>query len=474
MRPEQARVHGAGRGTFRPDKVPARDQTDHGGRPLRNMTIMAGLLGATLLAACSEREAILPGERLGIREVLQTRGADEAAPANTARAINLPGQVANTSWPQSPVSPFVRTDHAALASGLSPLWSVNIGQGDRRRHKLNTDPVASGGRIFTLDSANQVTAVSSSGQVLWTRDLTPLRDDNSQAQGGGFAAADGRLYVASGFGTLSAMDAATGAEIWTQRLDSTATGAPTYRDGVVYLTSGDNLAWAIEAQDGRIRWQIDGVADINNVAGAPAPAVDDQRVVFAYGNGTLQAAFRQGGLRLWNADIAGGREGSAIALIDDVTGDPLIAGNTVFAGNFSGRTVAFDKASGERLWTAKQGALGPMWPAGDSVFLVSDRNQLVRLDATTGSQIWAVDLPGYVRRSNPQKQRDRTHANLGPILAGGRLIVASTDGQIRSFDPVSGALVGSTAIDGGATTRPIVAGGVLYVVAGNGQLHAFR
>ncbi len=449
--------------------------TDNGGRVLRNRTIVAGLLAATLVAsACSENEAILPGERMGIREVLQTRGADEATPPNSARAIGLPPAVNNAAWPQSPVSPFVRTDHAALARTLTPLWSVDIGQGDGRRQKLNTDPVAMGGRIFTLDSANRVTATSTSGQVLWTHDMTPLRDASSQAQGGGFAAADGRLYVTSGFGTLTALDAATGAEFWTQRLDNTATGAPTYRDGVIYLTSGDDLAWAVEARDGRIRWQIDGVADINNVAGAPAPAVDDQRVIFSYGDGTVQAAFRQGGLRLWNADIAGGRDGSAIALIDDVTGDPLIDGNTVYAGNFSGRTVALDKASGERLWTARHGALGPLWPAGDSVFFVTDRNKLVRLDASDGSQIWQVDLPGYIARANPQKRRDRTYVNHGPILAGGRLIVGSTDGQIRSFDPVNGALIGVTAVEGGVTSRPIVANGVLYVVSGNGKLHAFR
>ncbi len=474
MRPETTAAQGRRHGGFRAGDGAVKDGTDQRGRALRITTIMAGLLGATFLASCGEREAILPGERLGIREVLQTRGADEGAPANTVRAISLPAPVQNAAWPQSPVSPFVRTDHAALSASLSPLWSVNIGQGDRRRHKLNADPVALDGRIFTMDSASRVTAVTRGGEVSWTRDLSPARDSASQAQGGGFAAADGRLYVATGFGTLSALDAATGAEIWTQRLDNTATGAPTYRDGVVYITSGDSLAWAIEAQDGRIRWQIDGVGDINNVAGAPAPAVDDQRVVFAYGDGTVQAAFRQGGLRLWNANVAGGREGSAIAMIDDVTGDPLIAGNTVFAGNFSGRTVAFDRGSGERFWTARQGALGPMWPAGDSVFLVSDRNQLVRLDADDGTQVWAVDLPGYVPRANPQRKRDRSYANLGPILAGGRLIVGSSAGQILGFDPVSGALVGATEIPGGATTRPIVAGGVLYVVSGDGKLHAFR
>lgn len=54
------------------------------------------------------------------------------------------------------------------------------------------------------------------------------------------------------------------------------------------------------------------------------------------------------------------------------------------------------------------------------------------------------------------------------------MIVASNDGVLRSFDPVSGGLTGTTQIPGGATTAPVVAGGTLYVVSTKGQLHAFR
>ena len=62
----------------------------------------------------------------------------------------------------------------------------------------------------------------------------------------------------------------------------------------------------------------------------------------------------------------------------------------------------------------------------------------------------------------------------GPVLAGGRLYVASNDGFLRSYDPTNGALLNSVEIPGGATTEPVVAGGVLYVVSSKGQLHAFR
>ncbi|WGW03269.1 outer membrane protein assembly factor BamB family protein [Tropicibacter oceani] len=443
---------------------------------LRKATILS-TLGALALAGCSEREEILPGNRMNVRDVLETR-ADPLAqdPGNSARAVALGAQGSNADWAQSGVSPFARTTHAAFSGAFQPIWQTSIGAGDSRRKRLNADPVVAGGRIYTLDSEHVVRATSTSGEALWSRDLTPLRDKNYEAQGGGIAVEGGRLYVASGFGTVSALDPASGAELWVQRLGNTATGAPSVRDGVVYLVSGDSVGWALEADSGRIRWQVEGVGDVANVAGAPSPAIGDERVVFSFGNGTVQAVFRQGGLGLWSVDLLGRRNGVALAGIDDITGDPLIVGDRVYAGNHSGNFVALSVHDGERLWTAREGALGPAWPLGsDSVVFVSDRNELVRLDAATGDKIWAVDLPGYVpTRRNPQKRRDAAYANHGPILAGGRLIVASSDGFIRAFDPENGSEVSKVAIKGGATTRPVVAGGVLYVVSGDGVLHAYR
>ncbi|KUF11482.1 outer membrane protein assembly factor BamB family protein [Pseudoponticoccus marisrubri] len=442
---------------------------------LRNATVLATLAALTL-AGCSTRQPVLPGERLNVRDVLQTRGGGEDAveTQNTSRPAALAPQVSNAEWTQSPVSPFVRVDHAALSGAPQPLWSAPIGAGDSKRKRLNTDPVVAGGRIYTMDADHVVRATARNGEPVWTRSLVPLRDEARQAQGGGLAHGEGRLYAASGFGTLTALDPATGAEIWTQKLGNTATGAPSVRDGVVYVVSGDRTAWAIEADTGRVRWQIEGAADTNNVAGGPAPAIGEDHVFFSFGTATVQAAFRQGGLKTWNADILGRRNGFALSVVDDLTGDPLIAGDTLYVGNHSGRVVAFASYDGERKWTAREGALGPLWPTGDSVYFVSDRNQLIRLDAATGARIWAVDLPGYEPSRRPHRRRDAAYANLGPVLAGGRLIVASSDGQIRSFSPEDGSLLGSVAIEGGATTRPVVAGGTLYVVSTRGVLHAYR
>ncbi|MDO6586646.1 PQQ-binding-like beta-propeller repeat protein [Salipiger sp. 1_MG-2023] len=441
---------------------------------MRITMISAGLVGLTLLAACEEPEPILRGERYGTREVLRTAAPDAATPVNSARPVAVPALVNNADWAQAPVSPFARTGNAALSRAPALAFAVNIGTGDGKRTRLNVDPVVGGGRVFVMDAGHVVSAVTPSGQIAWRKPMIPVRDAADQAQGGGLAYDNGRLYVTSGFGWVTALDAASGAEIWTQRLGNTATGAPSVAGGLVYLTSGDELGWALEADTGRIRWDSTGLGDINNVAGAPTPAVSDDLVIFAYGSGGVQALFRQGGLRRWSADVVGTRQGSALATVTDITGGPVISGDKVFVGNHSGRVVGFNLDSGERIWTAKLGALGPVWPTTDSVFLVSDENRLVRLDANSGEQVWAVELPGYVAVRKPQRKRDSAYAHHGPIMAGGRLVIASSDGLLRSFDPVNGALLSAVPIPGGATTAPVVAGGTLYVVSTTGQLLAYR
>ena len=435
-------------------------------------TALALLGGAVLaLAGCSEPEVILPGEREDIRPVEGARLADDLS-GNTSRAIRLPRQTANADWTQGQGTPAYRVDHPALAEAPALAWSTPIGSGDSRRQRITAAPVVADGLIYTLDSAARVAAVRGDGSVAWSTELTPPEDDEGEATGGGLAYHDGTLYVSSGYGLLTALDAATGEQRWQQQLDATGSGQPTVYGGLVYLVAGDDTGWAVKTENGRIAWRVSGTPSITNVLGAPAPALTSDLAIFAFGSGDLMATFRRGGLRRWYASVAGQRPGRARSFIMDVTGAPVVRGGRVYAGNHAGRTVAYELDTGERLWTAREGALGPVQPAGDSLFLISDRNQLVRLDAGDGSTVWVADLPGFLR--DRSKKRGAVHAHYGPVLAGGRIVVASNDGVLRFFDPEDGSLARTVEVPDGATTAPVVAGRTLYVVSTKGELHAFR
>ncbi|MEL6411926.1 MAG: PQQ-binding-like beta-propeller repeat protein [Pseudomonadota bacterium] len=427
------------------------------------------------LTACGDKDVILTGERENIRSVLSEEDIQAQAlqaETGTVPPLKLPATRANPNWTQGIASSITRVAHPQLSAAPRVIWSTDIGQGDGRKNRITADPVVADGRVFTLDSSATVTALSTVGEVLWRRDLTPVNESEKDASGGGLAYADGELYVSTGFGILTAIEASSGVTRWEQNLRATSSGSPTVAGDLVYVVAGDNLAWALERSDGRIRWQLAASPDIRNVLGAPSPAVSEEFVIFAFGSGEVQGAFRKGGLRRWDAQVAGRRVGFATGLIDDITGDPVIDAGRVYVGNHSGSTVALNLNNGERLWTAPDGAFNPIWPAGDSIFMVTDRNELLRLSAEDGRRIWARTLPFFTK--NKPRRQNEIFAHHGPIVAGGRLILASNDGLLRFYDPTTGAPMGESELPGDITTNPVVAGGTLYLVTTKGQLLALR
>ncbi len=420
-----------------------------------------------LVSGCGAVDTTLLGQRIDIRQGVATVSQNRAAP------INLPRQVVSGQWTHRAANPAHRIPHAAMAARPAALWSAPIGQANDRRHRITAEPVSDGQRIFTIDSRALVSATSTSGATIWSRDLTPPSDRSDDGSGGGLAVAGARVFVVTGFGDLYALDAVSGTIIWRQRLEAPGTGAPTVVGGQVYVTTRNSRGWVLDVETGRLQWQVEGAPSPSGISGGSGPAVGDTFSVFPFGSGQLTATYRREGFEAWQSSVTGGRLGRAYARITDVTGDPVISGGRVYVGNPGGRIVALDVQSGDRLWSAGSGALGPVVPAGGSVFAVNDLSQLIRLDASTGAQIWATDLPGMIPVRNENRRRD-IFVHYGPLLAGGALWVASDDGFLRSFDPVSGSARAEIALGAGAASRPIIVAQVLYVVTTDGQLRAFR
>ena len=75
------------------------------------------------------------------------------------------------------------------------------------RTRLSADPIVYGGLIFTLDSKMVLSATGPNGTIAWSKDLTPKTERSGQADGGGLAAGDGKIFV---FDVQSAIRIRTG------------------------------------------------------------------------------------------------------------------------------------------------------------------------------------------------------------------------------------------------------------------------
>lgn len=430
--------------------------------------LLAVVLALTTLAGCN-REFILPGERTDIRAPWGGGGE----PENRALPISLPAQASNAGWTHRQGTPGARPAHPALSAQPQLAWSAPIGEGDARRRSLSTDPVAGDGRVFTLDALARVQATSaSSGEALWSRDLTPEWSRRGTASGGGLALAGGRLYVSSAHGLVAALDAATGEMIWRQRFDAPVMGPPALHGDRVFVSAADSTMWALDIANGQTDWTRRGTESLAMLSRGAAPAISGEDVIFPTQAGELVAMRRTNGAARWSSVLAGRRVGVARANISAVTGDPVIDGARVYAGNQAGRIAAIDARSGDQIWAAREGTSSPVWPVGGSVFMISDENRLMRLDASNGQPIWSHPLPLFA--SERPRRQSTIFPQHGPVLAGGRLWVASGDGPLRGFDPTSGEMGIELQVPRGAASAPIVMGGTMFVLSRDGRLHAFR
>ena len=218
------------------------------------------------------------------------------------------------------------------------------------------------------------------------------------------AQAGGVLYVTTGFGEVWALDPASGGTIWQRTFDAPIRAAPTVRDGRVFVVLRSDAGYGLDARTGQTLWRAQGTGGPGLLGGA-SPAADGQLVVLPFASGEVLGVLARNGLTVWGTAITGGRREYARNSINDVSGDPVIDGVWVYASNQSGRTIRLDSRTGERAWTLAEGSYGPAWPAGNSVFLLSDLGALVRVDAEIGRGAVAGRAAAVLPAGRPLRSR---------------------------------------------------------------------
>ncbi len=427
-----------------------------------------GLIGVALLAlsACKGDDNILPGERHSLRP------NENVVVQNVAAAINLGTPVSNANWPQKSYGASNVVPHLAFSATPSLVWTINNGRGNSDRSRITSSPVISSGVVYMLDASSVVRAVSAAdGGEIWSTELVPLLEKSGvEGFGGGIALAGDTLFVGTGFGEMLALSLATGTVQWRYAFDAPIRSAPTVADGQVYFVTRDDVAHALRASNGELAWSIPGPHATNAaILGGASPAVNGTMVVFPFSSGRVYGITTAGTVR-WQADINTTRLSSTRGTIGEITGDPVILGGRVYLANQGGEIASVTLNNGNTNWSVPAGSLSPAAAIGGSLFVVTDRAQLMRINASNGDVLWSVQLPEYEK---PNKRRGFI-LHHGPIVAGGQVFVAGADGQLRGFDPTSGAETSSANIPGGAASAPVIAGGVMYIQSQNGKLHAFQ
>jgi outer membrane protein assembly factor BamB len=448
-------------------------------RPRRPSAVMLVLAASLLLGGCDtvrgwfggdgDDEPKLPGDRISVLQLEQRLTAD---PDVAALAPSLPAPETNEAWTQSGGSGSRVLGHVALGSDLRRVWSANAGAGSNKTRRIIAQPVVANGLVVTLDADGEVRAFDlATGRSRWSRAMKPDSDNRGiEALGGGIAYGDGRLYVAAGFRRIEALDVNSGATVWAQSLPSQVRAAPAAAADRVYVLTVQNQLLALAAANGEIQWASTGIAEDARLLGSGSPAVAGSLVVAAQSSGELVAVRTENGRQVWSDNLSTVRRAGSVWNVSDIRAPPVIDRDLVFAINLAGRMVAIDQRSGARIWQQELGALDMPWVAGDTLYLITTRNELVALSRDTGQARWVTQLAEW---ENPGRRRDPIRWT-GPVLAGGRLIVAGTNEDVLEISPADGSILKTWDAGDSVQISPVVAGETLLLLDDDGTLSAYR
>ena len=330
--------------------------------------------------------------------------------------------------------------------------------------------------------------------LLWRQDFTGRSTP---------VALDGRICANGRVGEgiarqemVACFDAETGEHLWEHRFNVYQTTVPWTRvgwgnvtgdrdTGYIYLQGVGGLFFCLDSKDGRVVWMRNFIEELGFMEGyggrTQTAALDENRVVITFSNTSwgdqarpLHRTFafdKRTGELLWTSTPGSfqmdknTQSTPSVAVID---GQRL-----VIHGNGDGNIYALQARTGEKVWEfhlSKRGINTSVLVAGTTVYASHSEENL---DEGTMGRVVAIDATGS---GDITQSHEKWRVPLGvgyssPGFLTGTLYVLDNSANVHALDAETGAESWVHSIGTVGKSSPVLADGKLYVTEVNGRFH---
>ncbi|MFL5761971.1 MAG: PQQ-binding-like beta-propeller repeat protein [Thermomicrobiales bacterium] len=314
------------------------------------------------------------------------------------------------------------------------IWSANVGT-------IDDCPPAVGNGLVYIATANGtgflIALDEQTGTERWRYAAGGCRNSSPAVDGN-------TVYITASDETLRAVDAQTGQERWRANLARNdgitelptpfgIRSSPAIANGIVYAGNKFGTLIALDAQDGHELWRFQTSGDV-----IYTPAVVDRTVYFT--------AFQTNGMNpavdgwVYALDAATGKERWDVKAGDQSQSAPAVADGLVFLGSTGeadatdSSFTALDSATGDQVWAVSTDGIftSNLTYANGVVYGTNDLGGVYAVDARSGNIAWRVDVA-----SHPTNSAAGHSLLLAPTIVDDLVIVPADDGTIYAFGSAS-------------------------------------
>ncbi len=298
------------------------------------------------------------------------------------------------------------------------------------------------------------------------------------------------VYIGSSNGTMYAVDADSGKEIWNLELNNEISTHATSVEGALYFPSANGILHTVEADTGQ---EIDVFQSGDRIGSGPT--IVDGTVYFGSWDDNLYAVDTADGEEKWSYNA-----GSVVA------SEPQVVDRTVYIGSGRNSDVdvhAVDAVTGEEQWTfgvKSDGVYSAPTAYDGTVYVTVKENSAYALDAETGDIEWefnqingSVSSPTVIEgtvyfgandgslyavnaETGDEEWHHETNASIysSPTVVDGTAYVGSHDGGIRAIDSSTGDQKWVVGVGNRIISSPTVDNDTVYIGAENSNLYAIN
>jgi len=269
---------------------------------------------------------------------------------------------------------------------------------------------------------------------------------------------NGVVYFGSGDGAIYALDANNGALKWKFQTGDVVHSSPAIADGTLYIGSWDTYLYALDAVNGKEKWCFKTGEDpeLHNHVGIQAsPAVADGIVYFGCRDANVYAVDTATGKKKWSFSTDGSWVNNSAVVHE---------GRVYFGTSIPGILHAVDAKTGARVFQLPTGSpvFASLAVAGSTLYMGNFAGSLTAIDLKTQKPIWVFETDGA-------KQNAKALTN-----ADGSIKFEAIFSSPKPFydDMVIG--VGKLFTMGTILSSPVVVGDAVYFGSADGNLYALE